>query len=272
MEWTTMFLGTKIVDAINWDIRECKLGELTDTLFWATNEVRYNDDTWPGYGPFSELYTDDEEYFDIEPKASLVRWHNPGCQMPHWDLGPQHLLFFLEYSSAKMIPEVESEHNDISIGRIPKSCQNLTLSIDCYADPVLQTWGSWPALGPSVHEWGQQFFTVLLFNKTGKTRGKGFKDVGNGRGLLVNFFETFPSIVFSDIVIVGLEQFFDHKPSLDMYKRFLTLRFKEKAKECGLRLHPTQFGARILFRTHRGHKIIMNRNFGKGGYDRHALK
>lgn len=273
-KWTRLLARTRVVDVINWGVNECRLGELTECLFWATNQVRYNDDSWPDYGPFRELYdgVDDDDDLSEEPVPPLVRWHNVGPRMPHWDLGPQHLLLFLRYSHSKITPEVESVHEKYTMGREPQSCQNLTLSIDCYGDPIQQTYGSWPALGQDFHEWGQEVFTVLLFNKTKRRRWMSFSDVGNGRGLLVNFLETFPSVTFSDIIIVGLEEFIDDKPSLETYKRFLTQKFKKKAKASGLRLHPSQFGARILFRTHRGHKIIMNRGYGKSGYATHALK
>lgn len=154
---------------------------------------------------------------------------------------------------------------DRPVGRVPKSCQKLTISMDCYADPIQQTWGSWPTLGPSFHECSQETFTVLLRNQTKQNRGKGFKDCGNERGLLVNFFETFPSVVFADIIVVGLDEFFDRKPSSEQYKRFLTLLFKQRPKKPGLRLHPSHFGARILFRTHRGHKRSMDKYYGQGG-------
>lgn len=266
-EWKKLLARAEVVDAVNWEVEQCQLGELSEALFWSTNEVRHGDDSWPDYMPFEELHDPDDP-----PEPPLVRWHNSGLHMPHWDLGPREMLFFLDYCRARMIAEIDWWDEEPT-GREPHSCQNLTLSIDCYSDPVPEMFIGPAALGPGQRRWSQEVFTVLLFNKTGKKRGKGFKDVGPApRGLLVNYLETFPNAVFSDVIIVGLEEFFDHKGSLEGYKEHLTRLFKKRAKEQDLRLHPSQFGARLLFRTHRGHKRIVNKNYGPEAYDRHALK
>lgn len=270
MDLQKLLSQAKVVDAVNWGLHECRLGDLTKLLFRSTNEVHFE----ARYHDYLSVYRRAEsahsEVATIQPP--LVRWHYQGFEMPHWDLGPRELVFFLDYSHGQMIPEMAFEDFDKVYGREPHSCRNLTLSIDCYCDPVLGMGGYGVAMGPGNVHWRQEGCTILLFNKTGKKRGKGFKDIGHPRGLLVNYFETFPNGVFSDVTVVGLEEFFEEQESLEHYQDFLRRLFKKTAKEHGLRLHPSASGAVLVFRTHAKHKAVMDDYYGPGGYERRALR